>query len=101
MEITRNNCIKNKKWKPWFVLESSVFNDDQTVKEQISVVREENYVFMFKDFQWTVSVYLSIHFLGTIKNSQQSIQKKFISSFRKGFLDFFASISPGTMVIIT
>ena len=34
------------------------------VEEQISMVSVYDYVFMFKDFQWTISAYLSIHFLG-------------------------------------
>ena len=31
------------------------------VEEQVSMVSAWNYVFMFKDFQWTISVYISIH----------------------------------------
>ena len=71
IEITGNNCIKNKNRKPWYVLNSSVFKNFQwwsnclKLKNKFLLVSAWDYVFMFKDFQRTVSVYLLTHFLGT------------------------------------
>ena len=44
------------------------------VEEQVSMVSAQDFVFMFKDFQWIVSVYLLIHFLGTYKGTPKFSQ---------------------------
>ena len=68
IKITRSNCIKTKKRRPWYVLKSSVFKSLK-LKNKFLLVSTLNYAFMFKDFQLTFSVYLWIHFLGKYKSA--------------------------------
>ena len=53
------------------------------VEEQISIAKCIKLCFMFKNFQWTVSAYLSIHFLGTYNG--EVLIYGIESNYNKGF----------------